>query len=486
DCPSACSMMNYIIIKEKKSATYNAADLSIHSSGASVAPAGTILNPNNEELIWNNGSSDMYIYIPDIDCSKVTSITAAFGSGNTTHTISYYAVNEEVTSDNISSYIEEDDVPFAFTTVSAGETYKYLYYRLDAETVASESKIESSSDHPLVSAQTTVTCSEASFAPPTESSTGILIKLNATNATTYFDQFTFGFSEKPEPDAIALKRLNAGQITCRESVEAAYDALGLSDVMTRTEYDALSDVQKAALCNAVTGSKAEAGTADNKGFTNSKAVQIAFSGAVSEQKAIELAGTKKVAPQGAMIRNKQTGQNGQAFRFVSVLNLTKASLSNQTIATGQNTESGLTGTDGKKIRYGMLIIPQAAIDKSGQTLTITVDENDRITANPVIVNGKEYQPVHILSKVVYEGTENHADYIKYTGVLTGIGEAYYNRAFYAVSYCVVGTGTEAEITYSDQVSRTMSTVAQTAIESETQTQEQIDYLTPIANAGNTQ
>ncbi|MGN0243937.1 MAG: glycoside hydrolase family 43 protein [Lachnospiraceae bacterium] len=483
---SPTAYFDYITLSSKFN--YNAADMSIYSAGASkeYASGSEILNPNRQELKWSNGSSDMYIYIPDIDCSKVTSITAAFGSGKTEHTISYYAVNGEVTSDNISFYVKEDDVPFASATVAAEGAWKYLYYRLDAETAASENKIESRSDHPFVDARTAVTCSEAFFAPPAESSTGMLIKLNATNAITYFDQFTFGFSEKPEPDAIALKRLNAGQITCQESVEAAYDALGLSDVMTRTEYNALTDTQKNAVCAAITGSKAATGTEDNKCFTKGKAVKIAFSGAINEQKAIEAAGTKQVASQGAMIRNKQTGQNGQAFRFVSILNLTKASLTGQTITTGQSTEDGLTGSDEKKVRYGMLIIPQAAIDKSGQTLTITVDENDRITAMPVTVSGKEYQPVHIQSKVVYEGTENHADYIKYTGVLTGIGEAYYNRAFYAVSYCVVGAGEDAVITYSDEVSRTMSTIAQTAIDSETQTQEQVDFLTPIANAGNAQ
>lgn len=146
-----------------------------------------------------------------------------------------------------------------------------------------------------------------------------------------------------------------------------------------------------------------------------------------------------------------------------------------------------TAVEEKGGEFGTIIIPTQALTLAGVTgLNFTLNENEGISYNNAV-----YAYARIRSKVFYEEHQNDdtISYKEFTGVLTGLTEAYRGRSFTARAYyipadCLDSNGAVINydgILYGRPVTRRICTVAQTTLDSETTlTEQQGEVLRELA------
>lgn len=141
-------------------------------------------------------------------------------------------------------------------------------------------------------------------------------------------------------------------------------------------------------------------------------------------------------------------------------------------------------------QFGTILIPTQALTLAGMEPTdFTLNSSGGIRVNSAMISYAQIQ-----SKVFFDEHEDDdtIPYKEFTGVLTGLTEAYRSRSFTARTYyipasCLDDTGAITNydgIIYGRPISRTLCTVAQTVLDSETElTEVQEEVLRDIAYIG---
>ncbi len=181
---------------EEYSKTYAVNDL-VKTDGAEVTDFAN--NFSGKQVEYKTGET-VYMYIPDVDCSKISSITAhyGFGSGSSDQTsikpvISYYAVDETLTEVDESSI--EGLEPFASAAACKSSQWGYFHYKISSGSALEMYElINNKPDNPEVT--------DISFDTNGVTGTGIVVKFDPKGSDDhYFDNFVIELADSSDdPD----------------------------------------------------------------------------------------------------------------------------------------------------------------------------------------------------------------------------------------------------------------------------------------------